>query len=300
MLGTPVFFFSPNQTVWRSLPGSWTTVHSEVMDHESFWTTLSDLAFPRWCVGCGRWDEHLCPVCLASLSGPWRRVDQRAPHLALVRPTDAGREGLLRPGDAVSAFPVHALGDYDGVARRVVVAWKNSVNAGLTEALVDMVSARAVHIELGGGPVAVIPAPSRFRRRHDGRFVAGHLARAVARGINEVHSGGGRDRPVLAVRRDVLTTSTMSRLGRFMEREGPGTLLEQRGAKGRRVRLRGSVAERRAILVDDVLTSGATLAGCARALGEEGTVVVGAFVLAAARDPRASVARQAGSELEDR
>ena len=40
------------------------------------------------------------------------------------------------------------------------------------------------------------------------------------------------------------------------------------------------------VLADDVLTSGATLAGCARALEKAGARVVGAVVLAAAADPR--------------
>ena len=97
------------------------------------------------------------------------RVDTRAPYLQRVRSWDEGRAGLIYPGDDESILPVYALADYDGVARHTIVSWKNSVTAGLTEALVDLVAQRATEIELDA-PVSVVPAPSSWRSMRSSRI----------------------------------------------------------------------------------------------------------------------------------
>ena len=258
-----------------------------------FWSTIGDLIFPRWCAGCGCWDEDLCPACRQEFSTTWRRVDERAPYLQSIRPADAGREGLLRPGDPSSPFPVYALADYGDVVRKIIVSWKNGTNRGLTRELTGLVARHARDISILGDrgghdhAVSIIPAPSRFRRRHEGRFVAGHLARALAVGIGE-----GAESSPRAIYRDVLLAPAtgpgglLDRLALASSRAGGGIALGRRGEKGRGIRIRGDVPAGSAILVDDVLTSGATLAGCSRALAQRGVSVIGAFVLAAARDPR--------------
>ena len=114
----------------------------------------------------------------------------------------------------------------------------------------------------------MVPAPSRFRRRHDGRFVAGHIARAVAKGLTEA---GVRANVV-----DALRTGSAR-----------GSGLRGRRRKTSLIRARHEFCtELNCVVADDVLTSGATLAGCARALEKAGARVVFAAVLAAAADPR--------------
>ncbi len=65
---------------------------------------------------------------------------------------------------------------------------------------------------------------------------------------------------------------------------GPGPAGSGDPCGSRAERLAG-VAGRRCIIVDDVLTTGATLAEAARALHLSGAVVAGAVVLAATRPP---------------
>ncbi|MFN8047792.1 MAG: phosphoribosyltransferase family protein [Ancrocorticia sp.] len=222
------------------------------------------------------------------------RVDTRAPYLQRVRSWDEGRAGLIYPGDDESILPVYALADYDGVARHTIVSWKNSVTAGLTEALVDLVAQRATEIELDA-PVSVVPAPSSWRRRHDGRLVTLHIARGLSAGLNrqahaEHQKGAGVQRAEgrkseLAVVDEVLSQGSIT-TGLSMSRGR--ARLSGRGRKGREIRVRRQPSRRRVIVVDDVLTSGATLAGCSDALARGGSEVIAAFVLAAARDPRGS------------
>lgn len=222
------------------------------------------------------------------------RVDTRAPYLQRVRSWDEGRAGLIYPGDDKSILPVYALADYDSVARHTIVSWKNSVTAGLTEALVDLVAQRATEIELDA-PVSVVPAPSSWRRRHDGRLVTLHIARGLSAGLNrqahaEHQKGAGVQRAEgrkseLAVVDEVLSQGSIT-TGLSMSRGR--ARLSGRGRKGREIRVRRQPSRRRVIVVDDVLTSGATLAGCSDALARGGSEVIAAFVLAAARDPRGS------------
>lgn len=240
---------------------------------------LMDLVFPRSCAGCGAWDTSLCAACASDLAGSWTDASWRAPYLLHPR---LSREGLAVPGDFEPAFPVFSLGEYQGRRRRAIIAWKNVVDRELTDAVSRIVEARALELadalqardaKPAGAPrvdgrILVVPAPSRFRRRHDGRFVAGHIARAVAKGLTEA---GVRANVV-----DALRTGSAR-----------GSGLRGRRRKTSFIRARHEFrTELNCVVADDVLTSGATLAGCARALEKAGARVVFAAVLAAAADPR--------------
>jgi len=221
------------------------------------------LAVPVACPGCGAPDVRWCSPCLAPLGAPPRRCEHAAPRLDRL--------------DGVAPLPVWTLADYAGALRDVVVAWKDRGRADLDVPLRAAARRAGERLAPGlapEGPVLVVPAPtSAAARRARGRDPVAGLARALA----EELPPGARAAQVLVQR------------GRARDQVGLGA--RARGARlgavavapGRRARpLDGS---RPVVLVDDVLTTGATLAACEAALARAGTPVLGAFVLAATPAP---------------
>lgn len=205
----------------------------------------------------------LCPPCAAAM--PWLRGEV-CPRCALPLPAPSvdfvslgptsstlGEEGSSRrhscpaaraPWSRAWAPLAHA-----GPARELVLALKFRGAVGLADTMAAPLAARAPAGLLDGA--ALVPVPP-------------HLGRARARGF---------DHAALLAR--ALARRTGLSLRPCLGRGGGG---EQVGV-GRRVRLaegRVEVTVRRppplvAVLVDDVHTTGATLAACARALVSAGT-----------------------------
>lgn len=264
---------------------------------------LGDLIFPRWCAGCGAWDATLCPACTREVAGSWRGGEGRAPALMQILPD--GREEAL--------FPVFALGEYVGVRRQALLTWKHGNDAALTALFATLFAQRCRQLAplWEGTALSVIPAPSGAARHRAGRFIAGHLAQAAARGLGaggvDAHaapvllSGENRGGGLLGTLPAQLLARVIYAAEEKRARAGKRHLAGQRerAAKGRGIRLSpGITIPRRVLLIDDVLTTGSTLAGCARAIGQAGGKVVAALVLALAPDPRPANSRTALSLLQ--
>lgn len=245
---------------------------------------LAGLLLPVDCPGCGAWDVPLCRSCERLLDEPLRRCETEAPAVA----------GL--PGfSAARALPVWRVAAYRGAVRGVVLSWKGRGGPGVSSA-VGRAGRRAgsrwrdelTRAELlplpGGRPLVVIPAPSGRQRRLRGRLVVRSFADDVATGLRRPAPGRHAGAWVVVV--DVL------RRGRGRVHQSGLDVAARARNRRRSMRLATALpADSRCVLVDDVLTSGATLAECRRALESAGHVVLGALVLAAtpARHPGSRV-----------
>lgn len=166
------------------------------------------------------------------------------------------------------ATVVVAADRYVGPTGAAVRAWKLGGRRGLTAALAEHLSDAVVHIMGDPGGVALVPVPVRpSSRRSRGADVIADLARATAAQLH-----GAQVEQCLRWRRRVA-----EQVG-----AGPG---ERRG------NLRGAMTAIRApsaavLIIDDVLTTGATMAEAVRAMREAGAGAVAGAVIAVAGDRR--------------
>ena len=210
---------------------------------------LLDLLLPASCAACGRPGQVVCSACAAPLLGP-----------AAIRWPTPAPVGLPAP---------FAVADYAGTARAVLLAYKERDQVGLTLVLAQ---ALGTAIATAGQAVGCTPPPmvvavpsTRAARRRRGYDHALRLARATGSGVVV---------PALQHVRDVRDSAGLSAAERAHNLAGAFAV---------RRSTRDLVAGRTVILVDDVVTTGATLADAARALRAEGAVVPVAAVVAATR-----------------
>jgi predicted amidophosphoribosyltransferase len=167
----------------------------------------------------------------------------------------AAAEPLLGSG-AAGLDRAWSSAPYEGVARELVAALKFRRLLPVAELMADRIQWLAPAHMLSGAIVAVPPAPARLRRR--GFDPAGELGGALAERL-----GVG--------------------LELCLERRGAGRQVGRRRAErvGHPPRIRATAAAPRSVLlVDDVLTTGATLGACARALRAAGAARVVAVTFA--------------------
>jgi competence protein ComFC len=201
-----------------------------------------DVLFPRACAGCGTGPWPFCGTCtgeLVPLEPPWCRRCGRPSH------TDVDRCRDCPPAPIESARAAFA---YRGPAREAVRRLKFSGWRGVGDALAAALAA------LGPPPAdAVTWVPLASRRRAERGFdQARVLARALARRL---------DLPAAAFVRRTKATSPQARRTREERLEAMRDAFACIPQKPVPARL---------LLVDDVLTTGATASACAAALHEGG------------------------------
>ncbi len=211
-----------------------------------------DIALPTLCVSCREPvdGEGVCAKCWAELSFI---APPYCPRLGIPFVYDPGPELLSM--EAIANPPAYqrarAAVRYDDVARTLVHALKYQDRTDLAPAMGRWM-ARAGR-ELLEGADALVPVPLHWRRGWSRRYnQSGALARVIERqsGVKLASEALRRVRPTQQ-------QIGLSRSERASNVQGAFKVAPERKA---------DIAGRRVILVDDVLTSGATVDACARAL----------------------------------
>jgi predicted amidophosphoribosyltransferase len=221
-----------------------------------------DLLLPTVCVGCGSPHTQLCPPCRALL-------EQADPSRA-------------RPGHPPAGLPeVYAALPYGGAVRQALLAHKERGAMRLAPPL-GRALARAVHAAVpvppaphrqDARPLLLVPMPSTATAtRARGHDPTTRLARAATATLR----GRGIPSRVIPALRHARAVADQAGLDAAARRRNlAGALRVTRHAGG--VLHHGHV-----VVVDDLVTTGASLAEATRALSEAGIDVLAAAVVAAA------------------
>ncbi|MFI8963665.1 ComF family protein [Streptomyces sp. NPDC053493] len=216
-----------------------------------WWREIAGLVLPVSCGGCGSPRTALCPRCAAELTGAGPR--------------------RVRPAPEPPGLPdVHAAASYEGGVRTLLLAHKErgalplagplgGALAGAVEAAVRAVDGPSRGP--GARELMLVPVPSSRRsvraRGHDPtRRIAWAAAGRLRRAGRAV-----RVLPVLRQGRPVADQSGLDARGRLANLAGA---LEVAPGAVRLLR-KGVAAGGRVVLVDDLMTTGASLAEAARA-----------------------------------
>ena len=198
-------------------------------------TAAGDLLLGAACPGCDRPSRALCAACSAAV----------APHPRVVR---------TKPLD------VAASGEHAGVLRLAIVAWKEEGRTSLLRPLAHLLAASVVEV-VGESvePVVLVPVPtSRRSRLARGADVVDQLAREAAGLLRRA----GADATVRQALRVARRTADQSGLGaRERARNLAGAFALRSGA---------GLAAGDIVVVDDIVTTGATIGEAARALRAAG------------------------------
>jgi ComF family protein len=224
-----------------------------------------DLIFPAVCplcaarLGAGRRDP-VCGEC-------WARFDRLTPPLCarcgLPAASAAAAIACVECADATPPFDyARAAASYGGTVREAIHGLKFGGRRSLARPLADLIGEQCASV-LGQRPDALIPVPLARARERERGFNQSAL---VAERLGERF--GLRVRPRWLVR--LRTTAAQSGLS------APERLGNVAGAFA----AAPAVAGRHVVIVDDVVTTGATVGECARVLRAAGAARVGVLTVA--------------------
>jgi predicted amidophosphoribosyltransferase len=232
---------------------------------ERLLVAAGDLLLGAACHGCDEPSWGICLRCRASVSshGCFR----------------------TRPEPCPDGFPITVTtAPYDAIMRRLISAHKERGALGLTPFLAGRLAAAvgtiAAAAETGSRPIVLVPIPSaRSAVRRRGFDATWAMAAGAARRLR-----GDRD----------------VRAGRLLTQLRPVRDQAGLGAAEREANLRGGFRATKSapnaalvIIVDDVVTTGASLSEAARALRVAGVPVLAAATIAATERRRTSAVRAA-------
>lgn len=219
-------------------------------------SVAGDLLLGAACPGCGRSSVGLCTGCRVELAAT-------EPH-----PT--------RPSPCPPGFPTTITGGpYDDLLRNLISAHKERQAWLLTPALGRRLAGSVAPLlrAAGPGPVYLVPVPSAAAAiRNRGRDATAAIATVAARSLAGTRPGDSiRMVRLLRPVRRLADQSDLTEAERHANLSGAYAV-----RSGRSLRTAGRV-----IVVDDLVTTGSSLAEATRALTAAGLEVVGAAVIAA-------------------
>lgn len=232
------------------------------------WFAVSDWVWPRVCLVCSTpivepTQDCLCPSCVAALTTD--------PHLHCPRcgstvglHTDLSAGCARCRNDSFSFASVLRLGVYEGTLRDAILHIKLPGSDALAEALGRLFARTRRDRLLASNPQVVVPVPLHWVRR----WKRGqNQAESIARGVAEV-----LNLPLVRAIRRVRPTPKQTAVTAEERRRNIKDAFcfrTRSGVKGLRV-----------LLIDDVLTTGATASEAAAAIRSAGAAQVYVAVLA--------------------
>ena len=211
---------------------------------------LLDLAFPAACVGCGSEGRALCDAC--------------APALAVRRGLPAGVPLGMPSEVPLPLVQLEWCAPFRGVVRDALHALKYGGERRVAVPLGVAAAERWMEAAIGGDVIVPVPVHAA-RRAARGYDQAELIARAAAEPL------GLRALPALGRTRATVPQFELGR-DRRAANVADAFAVDARHA--------AAVGGRWVVLVDDVVTTGATLVACALALQDAGAAAVSALTVA--------------------
>lgn len=204
---------------------------------------LINVVVPTYCAGCRKWDTPLCEEC--------RAIADQNPIAGIV-------------DDSKSPMRSVALGPYAGNLRNLILAAKHDATRDLHDWLCKAgyslgqgwLDHRAlVDVPTGNKPLHLVPAPSQWTRAWRGMLITPIIAAGAAHAIHEAGV------PVIVV--PALHQKWGSTQAGLSGKQ-------RRRSRNKTISALFEVEDANCVLVDDVVTTGATMLACRDALETAG------------------------------